>query len=102
MRTFLEKVRNKLSDLGDDISFLKRKDVSWRFKILNLISGDRLRFEMAINCMNADQAIKGLKDFYELIEKYPDTSKEVVNYFKAANDWNLKQLKKDLWGIWDI
>lgn len=102
MRTFLEKVRNKLSDLGDDISFLKRKDVSWRFKILNLISGDRLRLEMAINCMNADQVIEGVKDIYEFIEKYPDTSKEtIVNYLKG-NDWNLKQLKKDLWGIWEI
>ncbi|MBP5597128.1 MAG: hypothetical protein J6Y02_17230 [Pseudobutyrivibrio sp.] len=99
LMTILERLQNKLSD---DISFLKRKDVSWRFKILNLISGDRLRLEMAINCMNADQSIEWLDEFYKFIEKYPDTSKEdLVSYMKAC-DWRIRGMKKDLWDIWEI
>ena len=102
MRTFLEKVRNKLSDLGDDISFLKRKDVSWRFKILNLISGDRLRFDLAISCMDIHQSTEWLDNFYEFVEQYPDTSKEEIISFLKACEWRVRRVNKDLLDIWKI
>lgn len=102
LMTILEKVKNKINDLYDDISFLKRKDVSWRFKILNLISGDRLRHDLAITCMQFDQRIEWKNGLCEFIEKHPDISKEdLISYIKAC-DWRMDRIRKDLWDIWEI
>ena len=99
LMTILKKLQNKLSD---DISFLKRKDVSWRFKILNLISGDRLRLDLAITCMQFDERIKWKNGLYEFMEKNPDISKEeLISYIKAC-DWRMDRIRKDLWDIWEI
>lgn len=99
--TIPEKLQNKFSDLHDDISFLKRKDVSWRFKILNVLSGDRLRLAIAIPCMNLDSLIDHHNDIYEFKEKYNADPNDVVEYFKGL-DHEMGRLKKDLWDIWQI
>ena len=99
--TILEKLQNKLSDLYYDISFLKRKDVSWRFKILNVLSGDRLRLAIAIPCMQLDSLIEQHNDIYEFKEKYSADPNDVVEYYKGL-DWKMGSLKKDLLDIWQI
>lgn len=99
--TIPEKLQNKFSDLHDDISFLKRKDVSWRFKILNVLSGDRLRLAIAIPCMNLDSLIDHYNDIYEFKEKYNADPNDVVEYCKGL-DHEMGRLKKDLWDIWQI
>ena len=62
--------RSKWLDFVDslkcDIGFLKRKDVSWRFKILNILSGDRLRFACALSYMRSHE----VQNKYEEVKKY--------------------------------
>ena len=99
--TVHEKLQNKLSDLHDDISFFKRKDVSWRFKILNVLSGDRLRLAIAIPCMQLDSLIEQHNDIYEFKEKHNADPNDVVEYYKSL-DQRMDRLKKDLWDIWQI
>lgn len=99
--TILEKLQNKFSDLHDDISFLKRKDVSWRFKILNVLSGDRLRLAIAIPCMKLDNLIDHHNDIYEFKEKYNTDPNDLVEYYKGL-DREMDRLKKDFWDIWQL
>lgn len=57
------KIPNILSDLLDDIHWWKRNDVSFRFKLMNLVSGDRLRLEMA----SINHALNQVDETYQLI-----------------------------------
>ena len=99
--TIKEKLQNKLSDLHDDLDFLKRKDISWRFKILNFLSGDILRNYLAVTCAEMDDLIRRHKDIAEYQEKYGIAPEETVEYYKDL-DYKMERVKKDLWDIWQI
>lgn len=99
--TIKEKLQNKLSDLHDDVDFLKRKDVSWRFKILNFLSGDILRNYLAFTCIDMDALIERYTDIAECQEKYGIAPEDTVQYYKNL-DIYMNHVKKNLWDIWKI
>ena len=99
--TIKEKLQNKLSDLHDDLDFLKRKDISWRFKILNFLSGDILRNYLAITCIGMDTLMQHYADIVEYQEKYGIAPEEIVQYYKNL-DIYINHVKKDLLDIWQI
>ena len=99
--TLLEKLQNKLSYFRDDLDFLMHKDVSWRFKILNFLSGDILRNYLAVTCAEMNDLIQRHKDIAEYQEKYGIAPEEIVEYYKGL-DYKMERLKKDLWDIWKI
>ena len=78
--TFKQKLANKFSDFKDDIHFLRRKDVSLRFKILNILSGDLLRNNLAF---------LGLR--LHNIQQHPEWVEEDIKY-----------ALKDIEDIWKI
>ena len=50
-----ERILNELADLKSELHWWTRNDVSFKFKIMNLISGDRLRVQVASTNHNLDQ-----------------------------------------------
>lgn len=99
--TILEKLQNKFSDLHDDADFLKHKEVSWRFKVLNFLSGDILRNYLAVTCAEMDDLICQHKDIAEYREKYGIAPEEAIEYYKGL-DYKMERIKKDLGDIWKI
>lgn len=92
------KVLNQLSNLEDDIAFLRRKDVSWLFKFLNILSGDRLRHAVVIaglTAYNTRQYLDGIKD----MTCYDDIP---IEYYKSSVDRVSWFLKREALRISDI
>ena len=99
--TILEKLQGTVSNFHDDVDFLKHKEISWRFKILNFLSGDILRNYLAVTCAEMDDLIRQYKDIAEYQEKYGIAPEEAIEYYKGL-DYKMERIKKDLWDIWQI
>lgn len=97
--TFKENLANKLSDLKDDLHFLKRKDVSWRFKILNLLSGDRLRFNLMCLSLDLNRTSEHLNTVDRNISIIDEPIAE--NGIKVLQK-DLKRLDSDINDIWKL
>lgn len=74
---------NWLSNLQDDLDFLLRKEVSLRFKILNILSGDKLRNNLAVAMM----ALHDVKPYVE------DSTNGDFFFLRAKENFN------DIWKI---
>ena len=93
--TVFEKLKNRMSDLHDDISFLKREDVSLRFKVLNLLSGDRLRSFLVFPFVNIHDAQRT----YNLLPELKATGELEQGEYEWLLDkimWNVNRAEKDL------
>ena len=98
----IEKIQNKLSDLHDDICFLYRKEVSWRFKILNILSGDRLRFDIACTLASINELKTNYEHKLSLIETNKDISKEELILYYKSLDWKIKRVRNEIIDIWEL
>ena len=85
--------------MKDYINWWKRKDVSLKFKILNMLSGDKLRNYLAFSSLNLKEAL-GLSaslpaKFEDLTDRlYYVTSKEILYHInRAIDDY------EDIWRI---
>ena len=96
-----DKIEELFGDISDYLHWWKRKDVSLRFKILNLLSGDRLRLEIAFPAMDA----KDLKDEWNWIfdprleinweNPSEDDIKMILSSYKHL-EWRIDRIRKDL------
>lgn len=73
-----------------------RKDVSLRFKFLNLLSGDRMRIACAIHALD----VKRARSYMELFEEQSD--KDKAEYYKGAAMYYANKAAKSLEDIWKI
>lgn len=101
------KIVNFFSNLKDDFDFWKRKDVSLRFKILNMLSGDRLRIGVAFPAM----CIRGLQtDYAELFsDKYnidwdnpSKTDLQIIAGHYRNMEWRINDISNDLNDLFEI
>ena len=96
-------IMNWISDRRDDVSFWLRKDVSFMFKVLNAVSGDRLRLYVAFACMRAD-ALR--EEYDDLVKKSNDMSKpmtrEEYNTRIAFLDYYIKDIQKEVNDLFQI
>ena len=105
--TFKQKLCNRISDFRDDIDFLLRKDVSARFKLLNVISGDRLRPMVAfVACRTSDA-----KKVFDSIPEYKKLQAEFFGGELSAEDydaiidrimWYVERADKDIRDFWEM
>lgn len=91
----------------DDIDFLRRDDVSTRFKILNLLSGDRLRRVIAFPSLSIRNAIREYNDLPENEELYDvlydgETPADVYKSYLTSIMWYVNDAKSSLNDIWGI
>ena len=103
MSSLKNKVVCWVSDRIDDIHFLSRKDVSVRFKLLNVLSGDRLRRNMAFPLIN----LKSAKDLYDEIPEYKSMfdGDDLIPHYEYIMDcmaWYIERANNDLSDIWQI
>ena len=96
-------ITNWISDRIDDVSFWLRKDVSFMFKILNAVSGDRLRLYVAFACMRAD----ALRDEYERIVKKANDmtqsmTREEYNARLGFLDYYITDIEKEVNDLFKI
>lgn len=98
--TAKQKFMNKVSDIRDDIDILLRRDLSLRFRILNLLSGDRIRTDLAVASWQIRDAIsvyntipehKALCDGEMSAEDYEHIIDRMMWYIKRA-DKNIKDI----------
>lgn len=105
--TFKQKLCNRVSDLRDDIDFLRRKDVSVRFKVLNIISGDRLRPMVAFAaCRTADakKVFDSIPDYKKMQREFfgGDLSAEDYEAIIARIMWYVERADKDIRDFWQM
>ena len=89
------------SNLSDYIDFWKRKDVSLKFKILNMLSGDTLRSGIAFPAMSARQLKSSYEDIFD--PKYEinwdNPTKEdielIIFHYKNLH-WEIDHIHDDL------
>lgn len=92
-----DRLLNIVSDINDDIHFLKRRDVSLRFKVLNLISGDLLRNYLAVASLNIQQAMQSWERISE-----DGIHPEEFGYYLNDIGWRLNKASKDVEDIWEL
>ena len=101
---FKNKIACWVSDRKDDIDFLRRDDVSTLFKVLNLISGDRLR----VNLCFANLAVRDIKDQYDQIAElkaiFADdlTIEEYDSWVQNVIGWYIDRAMRDCEDLWRI
>ena len=105
--TFKQRLCNRISDFRDDVDFLRRKDVSARFKVLNLISGDRLRPMVAFAACWTEYA----KNVFDNMTEYKRVQKEFFGGELSAEDyeaiiarmmWYVERADKDIRDFWTM
>lgn len=98
--TLKDKLMSKLSDIRDDIDFLRRDDVSTLFKVLNIISGDRLRNYVAFAAFSMHQ----VKTYFDNLEEWKSSQEQVSAdvYQKWADmvSWHVDRAYKNVDDIW--
>lgn len=84
-------IKNWCSDFGNDIAFLKRKDVRLDFKIANLIMRDSLRCylcgNIAVTMERVNTAVRLLDD-----EATPEQCERIKDYITRQTARTLKDI----------
>lgn len=85
--------------MKDYINWWKRKDVSLKFKILNMLSGDKLRKYLAFSSLNLKEAL-GFSA--SLPAKFEDFTERF--YYVASNEilYHINMAIDDYEDIWRI
>ena len=98
-----DKVEVWFFDRECDIDFLRRKDVSLRFKILNLLSGDKLRPLMAFPTIHISDAIRAYNKVPEYAALYDgELIAEDYEYIIHRIMWEVTKAKECLDDVWMI
>lgn len=98
------KIANWFSDRRDDLDFLRRRDISLRFKILNILSGDRLRAYLAF----AGCAIHDVKRYYDQIAELKSdfgedlTLADYDGWVRNVIGWHIDKAVRHHDDIWQI
>ena len=101
--TVFEKLSNRINNMRFDLEFLRRKDVSLRFKILNILSGDRLRPAVAFVAARISDVIRN----YNYIAEYKALNDGVLDeagaeYIIDMMHFYAEHAAKDVSDIWDL
>ena len=82
----------------DMTRWLTRKDVSWRFKFLNFLSGDRLRMALVFHEMEVKGAWCNATEAYNRSDGNPD----YYGWYAECAMYYAEQAAKSLEDIWKI
>lgn len=82
----------------DEAMWWLRKDVSWRFKFLNLLSGDRLRHALAFHGIDVKDALCNATEAYNNSDGNPD----YYGCYAECARYYAEQAAKSLEDIWKI
>lgn len=100
--TLKDKLMSKLSDIRDDIDFLRRDDVSTLFKVLNIISGDRLRNYVAFAAFGVYQVQMYFEHLEDLKSAYGELSADDYEAWADVLLWYVNRASKHLDDIWKV
>lgn len=101
----MSKIKAFFEDLHDDFDFWKRKDVSLKFKILNMLSGDLLRNFTGFAALNAKELQREWNDIFYYVKDWDNPSEEEVKLIMAHYknlEWRLDRAYKDVDDIFTI
>lgn len=94
--TVYQKISNFFSDRADDIRILFDKDLSLRFRLLNLLSWDNLRPNVAILGLRISDARKTCCKM-----QYAKTEDE-RDFYLSQLRWLLDRAETDIRDIWKL
>ncbi len=95
MKVF-QKLMNVVSDIRDDIKTLSNRELSPRFRFLNLLSGDRLRVELAFAQCHINDAEENLRDLSDRFGGDDAPTPADIEYDVTAALWHLRRARKNL------